>query len=47
MSDEEFTVMWEFMDRELKNLGVSIVTGHTGRYAGCEYPMLGGATMIG
>jgi len=24
-----------------------VVTGHTARYAGCNYPMVGGATMLG
>ena len=24
----------------------TVVTGHTGRYDGCAYPMLGGATVI-
>jgi hydrogenase expression/formation protein HypE len=28
-------------------LGISVVTGHTARYAGCNYPMVGGATMFG
>ena len=26
---------------------MAVVSGHTGRYEGCEYPMIGGATVIG
>ena len=33
--------------KECKKLGISVVTGHTARYAGCNYPMVGGATMFG
>src|SRR5439155_22309145 len=25
------------------NLGIAVVTGHTGRYDGCAWPMVGGA----
>ncbi|MFC6836867.1 AIR synthase family protein [Halomarina ordinaria] len=46
ITDEEFATVWETMDAEARDLGVSIVTGHTARYAGCNYPMVGGATSI-
>jgi hydrogenase maturation factor len=39
--------MWDTVDSECKKLDIAIVTGHTARYAGCNYPMVGGATMIG
>ncbi|MFP3309831.1 MAG: AIR synthase family protein [Acidilobus sp.] len=47
MTDEEFTTLWTLMHRELEKLGVAVVAGHTGRYGGVDYPMIGGATMIG
>jgi len=47
MTEKELTEMWEAVHKECKNLGISVVTGHTARYAGCNYPMVGGATMIG
>ena len=47
ITDEEFETVWSTMDREATDLGVSVVTGHTARYAGCNYPMVGGATAIG
>jgi hydrogenase maturation factor len=46
ITDEEFRTVWQTIDREAKDLGVSVVTGHTARYAGCNYPMVGGGTAI-
>ena len=46
ITDEEFATIWETFDREARDLGVSVVTGHTARYAGCNYPMVGGATAL-
>ncbi|WP_135826366.1 AIR synthase family protein [Halorussus ruber] len=46
MTDEEFGTVWETFDREATELGVSIVTGHTARYGGCQYPWVGGATAL-
>ncbi|RBI61158.1 hydrogenase expression protein [halophilic archaeon] len=46
MTDEEFATVWETFDAEARDLGVSVVTGHTARYAGCTYPMVGGATAM-
>jgi hydrogenase maturation factor len=46
MTDEEFGTVWETFDREASELGVSIVTGHTARYGGCQYPWVGGATAL-
>ena len=47
ISENELTLMWETVHSECKKLGIAIVTGHTARYAGCNYPMVGGATMFG
>ncbi|WP_424016520.1 AIR synthase family protein [Halorientalis pallida] len=46
ITDEEFETVWTTFDEEATELGVSVVTGHTGRYAGCNYPMVGGATPL-
>ncbi|WP_458186127.1 AIR synthase family protein [Haladaptatus sp. NG-WS-4] len=46
ITDEEFETIWKTFDREARELGVSVVTGHTARYAGCNYPMVGGATAM-
>ncbi|MBP6875910.1 MAG: AIR synthase family protein [Candidatus Eisenbacteria bacterium] len=46
IAGDEFARMWQTMHEECERLGVAIVTGHTGRYEGCDYPMVGGATVI-
>ena len=46
ITDAEFETVWETFDREARELGVSVVTGHTARYAGCNYPMVGGGTSV-
>ncbi|WP_231184427.1 AIR synthase family protein [Haladaptatus sp. DYF46] len=46
ITDEEFATVWQTFDREAKKLGVSVVTGHTARYSGCQYPWVGGATTL-
>lgn len=47
MTEEQLTGMWKEVDRECRKLGINVVTGHTARYQGCTYPMVGGATMFG
>lgn len=46
MSDDAFATVWEAMDAEASDLGVSVVTGHTARYEGCSFPWVGGATAL-
>jgi hydrogenase expression/formation protein HypE len=43
---EEFDTVWSVIHRECEKMGMAILSGHTGRYEGCEYPMVGGATVI-
>jgi hydrogenase maturation factor len=47
MNREEFEAMWTVMHRECEKIGMAVLSGHTGRYEGCGYPMIGGATVIG
>ncbi|APV43894.1 Hydrogenase maturation factor [Dehalogenimonas formicexedens] len=47
MTKEQLSAMWSVMHRECENMGINVITGHTARYEGCSYPMVGGATMIG
>jgi hydrogenase maturation factor len=42
----ELETVWKTIDIECKKLGIAIVCGHTARYDGCHYPMVGGATVI-
>jgi hydrogenase maturation factor len=46
MTKEQLEIVWKTIDRECRKLGIAIVCGHTARYAGCDYPMVGGATVI-
>ena len=46
IEDEQIETMLRVMDRECRKYGAAIVTGHTGRYEGCAYPMVGGATFL-
>lgn len=43
---DEFEMLWQVMHRECEKIGMAIISGHTGRYEGCDYPMIGGATVI-
>ena len=45
-TDEQLAELWEAIHDSATELGISIVTGHTGRYDGCGYPMAGGSTMF-
>ena len=47
ITKEQLTVMWDTMHRECQKLGITVITGHTARYENCQYPMVGGATMVG
>lgn len=42
----EIEILWQVMHRECDKIGMAVVSGHTGRYEGCNYPMIGGATVI-
>ena len=46
LSDADFALMWEIIHHECEKMGAAIVTGHTGRYDNCSYPMIGGATFM-
>jgi hydrogenase expression/formation protein HypE len=46
MTREQLEIVWRKMDSECQKIGVAIVCGHTARYTGCNYPMVGGATVI-
>ena len=46
LADDDLAVLWEAYARACEELGIAIVTGHTGRYDGCSWPMVGGATCI-
>jgi len=46
MKETELEEMWKTVHEEAAKYNISIITGHTARYTGCNYPMVGGATGI-
>lgn len=46
MTETELEEMWDAVHAEAVKYGISVITGHTARYTGCSYPMVGGATSI-
>jgi hydrogenase expression/formation protein HypE len=46
MTKDQLETVWTVIDAECKKLGLAVVCGHTARYDGCHYPMVGGATVI-
>jgi len=47
MTDDEFATVWETIHAECVDLSVSVVTGHTARYADVSHPWVGAATAMG
>src|SRR5512136_2024241 len=47
MSDAELESYWLAMSDEWARLAVAVVTGHTGRYPGCDYSIIGAGTLAG
>jgi hydrogenase maturation factor len=43
LSDEDLSTLWQAYAAACEDLGIAVVTGHTGRYDGCAWPMVGGA----
>jgi hydrogenase expression/formation protein HypE len=46
MKDEQFSRYWGRFEREWKKLGLSIIGGHTGRYPGLDYSIIGGGFVM-
>jgi len=46
-TDAQFDEYWQAMSEAWRELGVAVVTGHTGRYEGCALSIVGAATLIG
>jgi hydrogenase maturation factor len=47
MTRKQLEITWDIIHKECQKLGIAVITGHTARYENCNYPMVGGATMIG
>jgi hydrogenase maturation factor len=46
VTDDELTALWDAFHRACAEIGVAVVTGHTARYDGCAWPMVGGAVCM-
>ncbi len=42
----DFQQLWQAFSQTCKDLGIAVISGHTARYEGCQYPMVGGATVM-
>jgi hydrogenase maturation factor len=47
LDDADLESYWLAMSDEWARLGVAVVTGHTGRYPGCDYSIIGAGTLLG
>src|SRR5436853_3491051 len=46
LSHASFTKYWRSFHQECKKLGLSIIGGHTGRYPGIDYTIVGGGVLM-
>ncbi len=46
LQDTDLKTLWQEIHNACKEIGVAVVTGHTGRYEGCNFPTIGAATII-
>ena len=47
ITDDQFNEIWTVIHEECKKYNIEVVTGHTARYAGVSFPMIGGVTLMG
>jgi len=47
MTKKQLEITWDIIHHECEKMGIAVITGHTARYEGCHYPMVGGATIVG
>jgi len=46
LSSSDFEILWDVIHRACDNIGLAVISGHTGRYAGCAFPTIGAGTVI-
>ncbi len=46
MTKNQLSTVWRVISDECRKMGMAVISGHTARYHGCNYPMVGGATVI-
>jgi hydrogenase maturation factor len=46
LSSTDLEALWESVSDACRELDIAIVAGHTGRYDGCSFPIIGAATAV-
>jgi hydrogenase maturation factor len=46
ITDAQFKRYWNSLHVELERLGVAVAAGHTGRFEGCDFTIIGGGMMM-
>ena len=46
IGDETLIQYWKSIHQTCRKFGISIIGGHTGRFEGCDYTVVGGGTML-
>lgn len=46
LSYSDFEIYWNYIHEEMEKLSVSIIGGHTGKYVGCDFTVVGGGVMF-
>ena len=46
ITDDDLAALWDAFHRACEGIGLAVVTGHTARYDGCTWPMVGGAVCM-
>ncbi|MGE5459211.1 MAG: AIR synthase family protein [Solirubrobacterales bacterium] len=46
ITDAELAELWNAFHHACQDMGIAVVTGHTARYDGCAWPMVGGAVCM-
>ncbi|HZS94598.1 MAG TPA: AIR synthase family protein [Chloroflexota bacterium] len=46
LRETDLAAIWQATSETCAELGIAVVTGHTGSYEGCSFPILGSATIL-
>jgi hydrogenase maturation factor len=46
LSYSDFEIYWNSIHEEMEKLGIAIIGGHTGKYEGCNFTVVGGGVMF-
>jgi hydrogenase expression/formation protein HypE len=46
MGNSQFAIFWKAFHNECKKLGIAIIGGHTGKYPGIDYSIVGGGMLL-